>query len=229
MVKGMSDFQIHGVSGMDPAVLLKGRPFGGCAIIYNKFLKITVTPVDIQCNRCCAVLIIFPNGNKCLLFNVYMPCDTENDVDNLDAFCNILDLIETTCERYDDVNSIIIGGDFNTDLSRINSLHTCTGALTNFVNQNGYVFGLNSNVGVEFTYENIATGSRSVIDHIIVSESLSSQVLSYYSIDSVDNMSDHRVLAAELKFDVERRILCLKLLENMSGKPHGARHQVLIY
>ena len=104
---------------------------------------------------------------------------------------------------YDDVNSIIIGGDFNTDLSRINSLHT--GALTNFVNQNGYVFGLNcSNVGVEFTYENIATGSRSVIDHIIVSESLSSQVLSYYSIDSVDNMSDHRVLVAELNFDVER-------------------------
>ena len=103
---------------------------------------------------------------------------------------------------------MLIGGDFNTDLSRINSLHT--GALTNFVNQNGYVFGLNcSNVGVEFTYENIATGSRSVIDHIIVSESLSSQVLSYYSIDSVDNMSDHRVLVAELTFEGATRRPCM--------------------
>ena len=48
----------------------------------------------------------------------------ENDVDNFDAFCNILDLIEITYECYDDMNYIIIGGDFNTDLQKLNALHT---------------------------------------------------------------------------------------------------------
>ena len=35
------------ISGMNESVLLQGRPHGGCAIVYNKRLKCSVTHINL--------------------------------------------------------------------------------------------------------------------------------------------------------------------------------------
>ena len=36
-------FLYHGVSGMDSSIMLSGRPFGGCAILYRKLLAANIS------------------------------------------------------------------------------------------------------------------------------------------------------------------------------------------
>ena len=66
----------------------------------------------------------FPDLTKVLLFNVYMPRDTEHEQENTQLYVDVLTRISHIRNNYPDICNIIIGGDFNTDLTRINSLHT---------------------------------------------------------------------------------------------------------
>ena len=50
-----SDYLSVGVSGMDDSVLLSGRPYGGCSILYRKSLSSSVAPLYTHSNRFCAV------------------------------------------------------------------------------------------------------------------------------------------------------------------------------
>ena len=52
-----------------------------------------------------------------LIFNVYMSTDTEYDLKNNDIFNNILQNIACVSEETN-VDHVVIGGDFNSDLSR---------------------------------------------------------------------------------------------------------------
>ena len=71
-------------------------------------------------------MVILPNDINILLFNVYMSCDTDYNLVNLDTYSNVLHKIDEVCMTYHDVDNIIIGGDFNTDISRTSSrLHHC--------------------------------------------------------------------------------------------------------
>ena len=58
--------------------ILRGRPFGGCAILYNSNMACEL--VEIKCcnDRLCAILINLSDANNILLFNVFMPCDSGN-------------------------------------------------------------------------------------------------------------------------------------------------------
>ena len=78
----IGNVHMHGISGMNEDDLLIGRPFGGCAILINNHLKCTFSPFQIS-NRCCGG-ILKSQKMSILLFNVYMPCDTQYDVANYD-------------------------------------------------------------------------------------------------------------------------------------------------
>ena len=56
------------------------------------------------------------------MFCVYMPCDNDN-ADSLDLYVDILTQISALCDKYD-AQHICIGGDLNTDLTRIHSQNT---------------------------------------------------------------------------------------------------------
>ena len=73
-----SDFLSVGVSGMDDSVLLSGRPYGGCSILYRKSLSSSITPLYTHSNRFCAVKLCELSGSSVLLVNVYLP--SEGDV-----------------------------------------------------------------------------------------------------------------------------------------------------
>ena len=67
-------FVTHAISGFDSSALLRGCPFGGCAILYRQSLVNSIQQVKTSSHRYCAVKIGFHNCN-CLLVNVYLPSD----------------------------------------------------------------------------------------------------------------------------------------------------------
>ena len=98
---------------------------------------------------------------------------------------------------YFDNNNIdccVIGGDVNTDLSRDASNHTLS--LNHFVQH-----CCKSNVcNIDYTFAS-PTGSTSLIDHFIIPVELSHSIITYETIDCIDNISDIPVLL-EIPLDV---------------------------
>lgn len=206
---------VFAVSGMNSAVLTSGRPFGGCAILVNSNLPVIISPIEVQSNRACGITVDV-NGSELLIFNVYMPCDTETDSHNVEEFNIILCEIKSMCELTN-AELIIIGGDFNTSFKRIRSLHTAS--LMSFVNENGLVCGSDHPVSnVDFTFESKIDGTRSVLDHFLFSESLARNLTSYCVTDSGENMSDHVALTAEIKIDLTH-----SETDESESKRHGVR------
>ena len=104
-------------------------------------------------------------------------------------FNNVLSAISTYCLQYN-VEYCIIGGDFNTDISRVNSMNTTS--LHNFVSDECLMFCMKSEncINIDYTYCG-PNQSISVIDHFIISNCLSSSIDVYKTISSVSNISDH--------------------------------------
>ncbi len=118
-IPGIASF---GISGMDSSDLLKGRPYGGCAILWRKSLLANISPIESENRRFCAVSYE-KNGFESLLFDVYMPSDTIYDIANVDVFNEVLsDISRISHDRNCDY--LVLAGDFNTDLSRKRSSHT---------------------------------------------------------------------------------------------------------
>ena len=112
LVSALSEASEHGGSE-----LLTGRPFGGCAIIWKCLV------VSYSDDMCCCAIGIELNVESLLLFNVYMPCDSESDYENVEEFGVVLRIISNIADNQQ-VREIIIGGYFNTDFRRTRSLHT---------------------------------------------------------------------------------------------------------
>ena len=66
-----NDFLSSGVSGMDSSDLLLSRPFGGCAILFRRFLLPFVSCLDSS-KRFCSVLLRDRCGTTTLLICVYL-------------------------------------------------------------------------------------------------------------------------------------------------------------
>jgi len=62
------------VSGFGHEVL-RGRPFGGCAVFWPRSIDASVEVINTQSNRMCAICI-FNDLSNLLFVNVYMPCES---------------------------------------------------------------------------------------------------------------------------------------------------------
>jgi TM2 domain-containing membrane protein YozV len=102
-----SEFLSVSVSGMDSGVLLQGRPFGGCSLIYRKSLAyIHISP--------CVLFESFVDscGLSCLLICVYMPARSSSTASS--EYLNTLGELQgfVTSQHFD---VLLIAGDFNAD------------------------------------------------------------------------------------------------------------------
>jgi exonuclease III len=170
--KFIDDVNAYGVSGMDSHTPLTGRRFGGCAIVYRKTLNCSFTPIDSKNRRVCAMMMNLNDGPKILLICVYMPCDTSYDIMNLQFFNDVLNEIEFIIDSHPDHDHVIVGGDFNTDLSRADlSLHNAP--LHDMCDRQCLKSCLRCSAStVDYTYHNEFTGSKSILDHFFLSELL---------------------------------------------------------
>ena len=78
------DFLCVSVSAMDNSVLLSGRPYGGCSIIYRKSLGMCITPLISCSDRFCGV--------KLCDSLVYMPAQCSST--STDEYLNTLGELE---------------------------------------------------------------------------------------------------------------------------------------
>ena len=99
------------------------------------------------------------------------------------------------------VSNCIIGGDENTDISRICSENTIS--LQKFVAEENFSLALSTeDNSVKHTYRGV-NNSTSLFDHLIVSDSIHKKISEYYTNDSVDNLSDHIPLFINFQCIVE--------------------------
>jgi hypothetical protein len=62
----------HGSRGFNNNFILRGHPYGGCAILWRADIKAQVLFVETNNSRTCCVRVHY-DTNKLLLINVYMP------------------------------------------------------------------------------------------------------------------------------------------------------------
>jgi hypothetical protein len=177
---------------MNDNELIRGRPYGGCAILWKKSFKCKIEPVTCNLNRLCAVKMII-NKITLLILNVYMPCDAN---DNNTLYDDVLNEIDVVCNNAN-CNNIVVAGDFNTDFSRVKSKNTIS--LCDFIDQqNMSACVKHVSSEVNYTYENCINMCRSTIDHFLVTENLTKCIVNYETINHGDNLSDHLPVTCHL-------------------------------
>ncbi len=192
-----TDHYVFAKSGMIETELLIGRPYGGCGILISRKLQCISVQLECDSYRMCAVLSDF-NTFTVMFISIYMPGEaTFTPIE----YNNILSIIEALQVKHDPVY-IICGGDYNTDFSRVRSLHTC--ALIDFCNDNYLVCTGILGGSIDHTYHSDMNGITSIIDHIIISSSLMSTIKEYYVIDDIDNNSDHLPLLMTLDLSITK-------------------------
>ena len=77
-----------------------GRPYGGCAIVWNNKLPIGVKPINTNSSKVCAAFAEIFN-DKFIIISVYMPSN-DNSIVNINEFEEILNEISTILSSNDD-------------------------------------------------------------------------------------------------------------------------------
>jgi len=104
-----SNIAYAGISGFGRQDVLAGRPYGGCAILWQANPNAWVSPLIVYRSRVCAVRVSFDSVNL-LKINIYMPYE---DGDNhIDEFVSELTIIEEVICGHRDCH-VVLAGDFN--------------------------------------------------------------------------------------------------------------------
>ena len=103
------EFIMTCVSGMEPDSLIRGRPFGGCAIFYRKNFSSKISICHVSSS---AVRLKISDNETLLLVCVYLPSDTGLSSEYQEALGELEGFLDS--QVYD---SLAIVGDFNIDFS----------------------------------------------------------------------------------------------------------------
>ena len=116
-------YSVNSKSAMDSLQILRGRPYRGVAIIFPDSLDSSSTFVDSKSDRVCA-LSLHIHSIQLYLFCIYMICDL-NDHFSIGKYESVLSEISSLCIKYN-AEYVCIGGPFNAQFSRRESLNTKT-------------------------------------------------------------------------------------------------------
>lgn len=184
-VKGFTGIANSGVD--ETQVILTGRPYGGCAILWRHEFSPLITPVQVDSlsrRLCSAVLHL--TDYRILILCAYFPTDPGTAVYNgADLDVILSDIIDVILNVHCD--AIILGGDLNYDTSRN----------TGFAKSvKSFISGLNLSTlwckhTVDYTYTHTDGISTSTIDHFMVSNNILNDCESGGVVHSVDNTSNH--------------------------------------
>ncbi|VVD05711.1 unnamed protein product [Leptidea sinapis] len=190
-------FRAYGVSAVDTTSVLKGRPYGGVAILWRKDMFPTVNHIYCGNPRVTAVRSELA-CRSIIVVSVYMPTEAG---DNLPMFTECLEVISAVIASHDDVESVIIClGGFNGDVSHKNSLFGHE--LVAYCAEEHWTCADVSTLGVmsgTYTYLSDAHGTTSWIDHVVVT---SAALRALRGVRVLNNVywSNHFPLAVEFDF-----------------------------
>lgn len=164
------NFSYHGKSAVDTSQgILRGRPFGGVALLWNKLKFSCVSVVDCKSDRITA-LKFSAMGRDFIVFSVYMPTDCS---ENLLEYVQCLSEIVAIIENYE-TETIYILGDFNAHPGELFGRE-----LINFCyDQKWCCVDMNMLGSDTYTFVSEAHGSRRWLDHCLTTESARRSVVS---------------------------------------------------
>lgn len=173
-----SDFGCAAKSSVDTSKgVLRGRPYGGVALLWNKSKLSRVTIVECQSDRIVGIRVQLA-GSDFLIFSVYMPTD---DVDNLSEFTTCMAMMNAIRDDID-IPAMYILGDFNAHPS------ACFGQeLFSFCEEQDWVCADVEKLGVDsdtYTFVSEAHGSTRWLDHCVTTKA------AWATVASVDVMYD---------------------------------------
>ncbi|KAG7301095.1 hypothetical protein JYU34_015495 [Plutella xylostella] len=207
-----AEFAYSGSSAVDTSAgPLKGRPYGGVAVLWRKTRFRNVTPLDTGSKRVAAVRVEVADRSFIVL-SVYMPCDS--DV-NLPLFTEYLGVISAIVEG-SDIECIVALGDFNANFLKKESLFARE--LLEYCRDQRWqcadlsVLGEDSNT---FTYRSASDGTISWLDHCVVTAA-AMDLITKVSVDNNVNWSDHYPLIID--FDINSVVPKINLKCNTINK-----------
>lgn len=191
--------------------MLKGRPFGGTAILINKKFE-NMHIESFVFDRIVAILL-----GDFLFINVYLPYNNGTVV-HIDTLSEILANVSNVIDSID-VCNIVFGGDLNTDINH-HSVHS--NIILDFMKDYEIVpckkqlFG---SCDVQFmdTFISEPLNASSCIDFICVSSNICDNVSKYEVLDVYNNHSDHMPVVMRLCLPTNSNLYSF-----MNGQPRLA-------
>jgi hypothetical protein len=145
--------------------VLSGRPYGGCAILWQSTLNASVSVVQTISTRICPMQVESQN-NTFLLISVYLPYECPEE--NTSEFCTELSTLDYFVSSNADCH-ITVCGDFNVHLSR-KCAHT--NLFTSFCERTDLcVIDNPRDCTIDYTY-NFDMRRLNVLDHSLTSSTL---------------------------------------------------------
>jgi len=176
--------------------VLRGRPYGGCAIFWHQGLCCDVSLLDTGSRRVCAIRCTFKFGIF-VFINVYIPGES-GDV-NRSEFCDTLNIIESIV---DDGCYVVLGGDFNVDFSRNRSNSSTHRSFCTRLNLYPVIFHEASQIDYSYHF---SVKQFHTVHHFIVSQQLFQDSIDRLcAIHKVDSTSDHDPVFMQMSVDVQR-------------------------
>lgn len=192
------NFDFTGKSAIDTgAGLLRGRPYGGVGILWRKNIFESVSVIKCNSARITAIKILSAAGRSLLLFSVYMPTDSK---ENIAEFTECMGEISAVVEE-SKIDSVVVIGDFNA--------HPGTefgNELNDFCVDQSWRCADIEMLGLEsesYTYVSDAHGTTRWLDHCVVSEAAWKSILDVRIQYNV-YWSDHFPLEVVCDLDVLR-------------------------
>ena len=195
------DYLYHGTSAVDESQLLKGRPYGGTAILWRKEFADCVKTLDIPGTKRVSAISVQCSDKTLIICSCYMPGDNYHKTQVSEEFLDTIDKMEYIANKHPS-SCIIIGGDMNIDTSRNNAhdKYFC-----DFIHRNDMVQVWNLPVAKkEYTYCDNQAKVRTCIDHFGISEVLQQSVMGAGVFDNALNPSNHREIFMDLQINVSR-------------------------
>ena len=209
------NFDSYATSAMSSKVgerILKGRPYGGTGFLFNRNLSNCIRArVDIKSERV-TVMELSTKSNKILLINAYMPYFTNSsDEAQLSEYRETLAFIENIMKSHC-THEFILMMDWNCNI--FNSSHPYSVLINSIINEynllTNYSFMNNFDPRTAYTRCDMKRNSFTLIDGILISESIAHIVKSSDILNPHDNVSDH--LPVEI-------VICVDIVEFTCSKP----------
>ncbi len=195
------DYLFHGKSGVDSNVdIIRGRPYGGVALLYKKSIAKNVTSVSIDNSRLCGIMLHASTNFKILILCVYMPCDNMSNTHTSTQYADAIDDIEGALNKCE-CDAVIITGDLNTSFQRDNAQTRCLNAI--IARNNIKVCWDSPKITHDYTYVNHSLGHKSCIDHFLLSCNLFDALVSGGVHYDPTNPSSHNIVNIEFQCATE--------------------------
>jgi hypothetical protein len=208
-------------------LISSGRPSGGLAIMWNKKFKNKIKYLSSSFNKRIMACIIECNEMNICLFNVYLPCCVNNDeyvTEILECVSFMEYIVEQQRSVYGNVEMCVIG-DFNVDCVRLNS-NANVEVLQRFKNEyNMNIITEELEINGEYTFHNDVLQIYSMLDHIMMTSSLTENVQRLEVIEDIDNWSDHKPIVLFVECSIRMQTTMLNTEYRVPRWDNNARTQ----